>query len=127
MAFNIIGIAWLAAGVLIGVALGLWLGPVRHRKQAARAKVALAESQQRRALERLREHNLDLTAQLESAAERHSRATAALAESHAADIHVLEDKLRDLREQMRRLIESGGEGHLISGTAFVETQFGEPR
>lgn len=121
-----VGIAWLVAGIMVGVALGLWLGPARARQQSRQAKLALADSQQRRALERMREQNLELTAQLESSAHRHSRALEALSQSHAAELRMAEEELRQVREQLHRLQGAAHDGSVISGTAFVPTQFSEP-
>jgi len=123
---SVVGISWLIAGILVGAALGLWFGPARARMKTQRAKVALADSQQRRALERLRENNIELTTQLEAAALRHSRAMEALKNAHASDIRGLEDELRMARDQLRRLIDANDESHVISGTSFASTQFSEP-
>jgi DNA primase large subunit len=121
-----VGTAWLIAGMLVGVALGLWFGPARARQQSRKAKIALADSQQRRALERMREQNLELAAQMESSAQRHSRALEALSQSHAAELRLVEEELRQVREQLNRMLDAAHDGSVISGTAFVPTQFSDP-
>jgi hypothetical protein len=126
---SLVGIAWLAAsaltGLVGGLALGLWLGPARVQMKSQRAKLAAADTQDRRAMERLREAHRELTQQLAATEQRHVRAVEVLSQAHASDLRALEDELRLAREQMHRLLEAGAEAQLISGTAFVATQFGE--
>jgi uncharacterized protein HemX len=119
----ILGLAWLLAGIVIGAFVGLWLAPVRRNAKSDRAKLALADSQQRRALERLTENNRDLTTQLERAAQRQKSAVDSLKQSHAAELRTMEAELAKMRQLALSVHDEKPGGHLISGTSFAATQF----
>lgn len=119
----LIGSAWLVAGVLIGAVAMLLLGPARAHRENQRARAALADSQQRRALEKLREDNHELLARLEAQETRHTRSVEALKRSHAGEIADIEADLKQERAKLRALVEASSQGHVISGTAFEVTRF----
>lgn len=121
---NYLAIAWLACGIVIGYVLSLLFGPIHTRRQAARAKQELAQSQQRRSLERLRQQHQDLTQQLEAADRRHEQAVASLKRTHTAQLRAMAE------ESNRMLTRPGGLGggqddgdNVISGTSFEVTRF----
>lgn len=122
----IVGVAWLLAGIVVGVLLGVAFGPAQARAKAYRAKQALADSQQRRALERLTGVNRDLMAQLEAATQRQARAVEAVKQAHAVEMRALEAELGQMREQLLNLMDENSDGHLISGTSFASTQLSGP-
>ena len=121
----LIGSAWLVAGAVIGAVAMLLLGPARARRESQRARVALADSQQRRALEKLREDNRELEARLDAQETRHTRSMDALKRSHAGEIADLEEDLRQERAKLRALVDATSQGHVISGTSFEPTRFDE--
>ncbi len=118
----LIGLAWMGCGAVIGVVLALVAGPVRRAKAAA-PRQAMADSQMRRALERMREEQHELGAQLDAAEQRHSRAMDALKLAHARELGDLEDQLREERRKMHALVDATTKGHVISGTSFENTRF----
>lgn len=118
----LIGLAWMGCGAVIGVVLTLVAGPVRQRRAAA-PRQTMADSQMRRALERMREEQHDLSAQLDAAEQRHARAMDALKLAHAREIGELEDQLRQEHRKMQALVEATTKGHVISGTSFENTRF----
>ena len=119
----IIGIAWLVAGAVLGTVLTLLVGPMGARRQRDRARLAMADSQQRRALEKVREDNNELTARLDSQDQRHARAIDALKRQHAEELGALEEALKIERGKLRALVSASAQGHVISGTAFEPTRF----
>lgn len=120
-----IGAAWLAAGVVIGAFAALLLGPMRAQRESQRARAAMADSQQRRALEKLREDNRELEARLESQEQRHGRSMESLKKAHAIELGDLEEDLKRERAKLRALAEVSAAGHVISGTSFEPTRFDE--
>ncbi|MBQ0933188.1 hypothetical protein KAK07_19760 [Ideonella sp. 4Y16] len=121
----LIGAAWLLTGAVIGAVVMLLVGPARAARESQRARDALADSQQRRALEKLREDNRELEARVERQEQRHLRSIEALKRSHAGEIADLEEDLKQERAKLRALVEASSQGHVISGTSFEPTRFDE--
>lgn len=117
--------AWLVCGAVVGAMLAIALGPMRAKKQAQQAKLALADGQQRRALERMRESHHELTEQIESLNRRNAQQIEALKHQHGIELRAAEDEIRRVREQVSRLLDVAEEGQVISGTSFQPTQFDE--
>jgi len=117
-----LALAWLVCGIVIGYVASLLFGPIHTRRQAARAKQELAHSQQRRALERLRQQHQELSLQLEAADKRHEQAVASLKRTHTA-------QLRAMAEESNRMLTRpgglGGAGDVISGSSFQVTRFND--
>lgn len=120
-------IAWLFAGLLLGAVLGFALGRGGSKAKADRAKLALADSQQRRALERLSENNRDLKAQLEAAGNRQSQTLEALKKLHQTEVGALQAELDLLRQQLMAYAISSGDERGASPTSFATTQFSDTR
>jgi outer membrane PBP1 activator LpoA protein len=119
----ILSSAWLIAGIAVGVGLTLALGPAQRHRQSLKAKLALADSQQRRALDRMRESNQELASQLQTSAKRHEQQLLSLRKAHVTEQKAVEDELKRVRAQMLKLSEAAEEGSAMSGTAFQATQF----
>jgi hypothetical protein len=119
-------IVWPLAGLLLGLLLGFGLGRGRNKIKAQRAKLALADSQQRRALERLSEVNRDLKAQLEAGGQRQSQTLEAVKKLHATELGALRDELALTRQQLMAYTISEGDDRAVSSTSFAVTQFGGP-
>lgn len=119
----LIGLAWMLAGGAVGAMAMQLLGPGRARRDSRQARAAMADSQQRRALERSREDNRDLEAQIEAANQRHARAIDSLKKAHASEVTALTDELKQERQKLRALVEASTQGHVISGTSFEATRF----
>jgi hypothetical protein len=117
-------IVWLLAGLLLGLLLGFGLGLMRRKTKIQRAKLGLADSQQRRALERLSESNRELSAQLDAAAQRQSRTLAAMKKSHAAEVGALQTELANMRKYLMLHQLSDEDERPISSTSFANTQIG---
>jgi outer membrane PBP1 activator LpoA protein len=115
--------AWLIAGIGVGIALTLAFGPAQRHRQTLKAKLALADSQQRRALDRMRESNQELSGQLQTASQRHEQQLLALRKAHVTELKAAELELKRVREQMLRMGEVAEEGRHISATSFQATQF----
>ncbi|MBP6674679.1 MAG: hypothetical protein KA185_05345 [Vitreoscilla sp.] len=125
MSFSV-EIVWLLAGLLVGLLLGFGLGRGHNKVKAQRAKLALADSQQRRALERLSETNRDLKAQVEAASHRQSQTLEAVKKLHATEIGALRDELAHTRQQLMAYSISDGDDRVASPTSFAATQFAGP-
>jgi len=125
MSFSV-EIVWLLAGLLVGSLLGFGLGRGRNKVKAQRAKLALADSQQRRALERLSEANRDLKAQIEAASHRQSQTLEAVKKLHSTEISALRDELAHTRQQLMAYSISDGDDRSVSSTSFAATQFSGP-
>ena len=121
MSFSV-EIVWL----LVGLLLGFGLGRGHNKVKAQRAKLALADSQQRRALERLSETNRDLKAQIEAASHRQSQTLEAVKKLHATEIGALRDELAHTRQQLMAYSISDGDDRVASPTSFAATQFAGP-
>ncbi|MBQ0960278.1 hypothetical protein KAK06_15090 [Ideonella sp. 4Y11] len=121
----LIGAAWLLTGAVIGAVVMLLVGPARAQRESQRAREALADSQQRRLLEKLREDNRELETRLERQEQRHLRSLEALKRSHAGEIADIEEDLKQERAKLRALVEASSQGHVISGTSFEPTRFDE--
>lgn len=119
-------IIWPLAGLLLGLLLGFGLGFGRNKVKAQRAKLALADSQQRRALERLSETNRDLRAQIEAASQRQTQTLEAVKKLHATEIGALRDELALTRQQLMAYSISEGDDRSASPTSFAATQFSGP-
>jgi outer membrane PBP1 activator LpoA protein len=119
----ILSSAWLIAGIAVGIGLTLALGPAQRHRQTLKAKMVLADSQQRRALDRMRESNQELSSQLQLATKRHDQQLMSLRKAHVAELKAAEDELKRVRLQMVRMGEAAEDGHAISATAFQATQF----
>jgi CTP-dependent riboflavin kinase len=105
--------------------LGNLLGPGRRQREQQQAKLAASESQTRRTLERLREQNIELQAQLDATGQRQTRAAELLKQSHQAEMSALEDELRLVRRKLAIMMDVSAQGNVISGTSFEPTQFDE--
>jgi hypothetical protein len=119
-------IAWLLGGLLLGAALGFAVGRGRSKVKAHRAKLALADSQQRRALERLSETNRELKAQIEAAGQRLSQVQDALKKQHATEVSALQGELTQVRQKLMAYTISEGDERSVSATSFAATQFASP-
>lgn len=122
----LLGLSWLAAGLVLGLLIGVPLGLSSSRARTERARLAMAESQQRRLLDKLREQNRELMAQIEHGAERQAHALEALRQSHAGEKAALQAQVTDLHEKLHKVAEVFSDGHLISRTAFGPTEFDTP-
>jgi hypothetical protein len=119
-------IVWLLGGLSVGAALGFALGRGRGMVKAQRAKLALADSQQRRALERLSENNRELKAQIEAAGQRLAQVQDALKKQHATEVTALQNELGSVRQQLMAYTISEGDERTVSATSFAATQFASP-
>lgn len=120
-----LALAWLLAGAVLGGVLVHLLGPGRRQRDQQQARWAAAETQQRRTLERLREQNMELQAQLEALTQRQARAAEALKQAHQAELSAVEDELKLVRQKLAIMMDVSAQGHVISGTSFEPTQFDE--
>lgn len=120
-------IAWPLGGLLLGAVLGFAVGRGRTKAKAQRAKLALADSQQRRALERLSETNRELKAQIEAAGNRQSQTVETLKKQHATEVSALQAELALLRQQLMAFSISEGDDRSASPTSFAATQFSDTR
>lgn len=116
-------IGWLLGGVVLGTCLGFALGRNHSKVKAQRAKLALADSQQRRALERLSENNRELKAQIEATGQRLSQVQDALKKQHSVELGALQDELSRVRQQLIAYSISDGDERSVSATSFATTQF----
>lgn len=115
--------AWLIAGIAVGIGLTLALGPAQRHRQTLKAKLTLADSQQRRALDRMRESNQELSSQLQTSSKRHEQQLLSLRKAHVAEMKTAEVELQRVRAQMTRLSEVAENDRSLSGSAFQATQF----
>lgn len=118
-----LAIAWMLSGLVAGVVLGVWLNPSSGRHRAERARSAAQDQQHRRAIDKLKASQQDVSAQLESATQRHARQMELLKQAHASELLAAEDELREVRRQLQRLSVVAESGGMISGTAFEPTRF----
>jgi hypothetical protein len=118
-------LSWLAAGAILGLVIGVPLGLSRSQARNQRTRLVMADSQQRRLLDKLREQNQELMNQIEASAERQARAMDALRQSHASEKAALESQVSEQHDKMRKMAAAFSDGHVISGTSFGPTQFDE--
>lgn len=120
-------LAWLAAALVLGAVAGYALGRGRNKVKVQRAKLALADSQQRRALERLSETNRDLKAQMEAAGSRQSQTVESIKRQHTTEVQALQAEISLLREQLMAYTVDDGDDRGFSPTSFATTQFSDTR
>lgn len=119
----LLGLAWAAGGLLVGLAVCGWLA-VRAMRQAHKAE--LEREQQAQALEDARENHAGLMSRMHDMSQRYERQIDVIRKTHEIEKTGLEEELRRIREKLQRIILAGETGQPMSHTAFVPTQFDDP-